>query len=230
MVSFTPYTIIYTVTDDERPPFRSELLEVVELTRIYIDRYFSSNYETSELTNLKEVMTIFKDSGFDFDEGVLVEYESKAVLKSSTVILPEKEDLDSILVSAFKGENLDGYIGMLQALPPSNMFSSIEHVKLILMVEENRTRESRKTSKNVMAKSMTLGAIAVGGLAGLVLIFASSRVLRRRSHHNDRSIFRSKSSSTSTSETFPTRCSRENERMFRPICEELYDDATENRR
>mmetsp|Transcript_17696 Transcript_17696/g.40825 ORF Transcript_17696/g.40825 Transcript_17696/m.40825 type:complete len:467 (+) Transcript_17696:32-1432(+) len=229
LVSLTPYTILYVVADNQRPPFRSELLEVIELTRIYLDRYFSSNYEQSELTNLSEIMTIFTKTAFESEEPT-IEYESKAILEPSTVIVPEMVDLDNILVSAFEGENLVGYIGLIQSLPPSNMFSSVEQIKLIEMVNESRTMKAQKTSRYVTAKSMTLGAIAFGGVAGLVLIFASSRLLHRRPRQKgDRSIFRNQSSSTNTGETFATR-SRQDNQIFRPICDELYDDAVENRR
>ena len=229
MVSLTPYTILYQVADNKRPPFRSELLEVIELTRIHLDQYFSSRYEGSELTMLSEVKTIFTKTAFELEEPT-IDYESKAILKPTTVILPEKEDLDSILLSAFEGNNLDGYIGVLQALPPSNMFSSTEHVKIIQMVEERRTR-SEEASTSVMAKTMTLGAIAVGGTAGLVLLFASSGFLRRRSNQkSDRSIFGNQSSSTIAGETFATRASRQDNRIFQPICDKLYDDAIESRR
>jgi hypothetical protein len=228
----TPYTILYTVTNDERPPFRSELLEVVELTRVYLDRYFVSHYEKSELTNLSTVMTLFTNTAFEFGEALPIEYESKAVLESSSVLIPDKEDLDNILVSAFEGDNLDGYIGLLQSLPPSNMFSSTQYVKFTQIIEESPSWKSEHTSSKSIAKNMTLGAIAVGGAAGLILIFASSRLLRRRTHHeSDGSVFGNKSSATITGESFTsTRGSRQDDRMCRPICDELYNDDVDNRR
>jgi len=231
MISLTPYTILYTVTDDERPPFRSELLEVVELTRMYIDRYFFSNYEKSELTNLPKVMTLFTNTAFDFGGAIPIEYESKAMLESSSILFPDTEDLDNILISAFKGDDLDGYIGLLQSLPPSNMFSSIQYVKLVQMFEGSSNNKSGNMSRKSMAKNMTLGAIVAGGAVGLMLIFVSSRLLGRRTHHQSNgSVFGNKSCVTIAGETFTTCGSNQDERMFQPICDELYNDATKNRR
>jgi len=231
-ISLTPFTIQYTVTNDERPPFRSELLEVVQLTRIYLDRYFFSVYEKSELTNLSKVMTLFTNTAFEFGEAIPIEYESEAVLKLSSVLLPDKEDLDNILVSAFEGDDLDGYIGLLQSLPPSNIFSSTQYAKLVQTVEESPSKKSENMSRKSIAKNMTLAAIVVGGAAGLILIFVSTRLLHRRRHYNesDGSIFGNKSCGTIAGETYTTRGSRQDDRMTRPICDELYNDAIENRR
>lgn len=229
--SFSPYTILYTVTNDERPPFRSELLEVVELTRIYLDNYFSSYYEKSELTNLSKVMTLFTNTAFEFGEAVPIDYESKALFESSSVLLPDKKDLDNILVSAFEGDNLDGYIGLLQALPPSNMFSSSQYAKLVQMAEESPSIRSEAVSKSSIAKNLTLGSIVAGGVAGLILIFASSRRFRRQKYHErDKSTFGEKSPASIGGETFATRRSLQDDRMFKPICDELYSDTAENRR
>lgn len=222
----TPYTIRYTVTNEERPPFRSELLDVVELTRVYLDNYFSAYYRNSERTNLETVMTLFTNIGFEFGEPIRIDYDSKVVIDASSVSVPNKEDLDSILLSAFEGEYLDGYIGLVQALPSSNIFSSTQYVKIGQMIEESPSLRFGDTSTTSIAKNMTLGAIVVGGAVGLILIFASTRLYRRQTHREiDGSVFGNKSSAT-----IATHGSRQDDRMLRPICDELYNDAIENRR
>ena len=230
----TPYTLLYTVTDDKRPPFRSELLEVVELTRIYLDRYFFSRYESTELTTLSKVMTLFTNTAFEFGEAIPIEYESIAVFESSSILIPNTGDLDDILVSAFEGDNLDGYIGLLQSLPPSNMFSSTKFANLVEMVDENpseKSEESEDVSEKSMAQTITLAATVIGGTAGLMLLLASAMILRRRTRHgNDGSVSGSKSGGTIAGETYATRGSRQDDRMLRPICDELYNDAIANRR
>ncbi len=178
-------------------------------------------------------MTLFTNTGFEFGEAIPIDYESKAVFESSSIIIPDKEDLDKILVSAFEGDNLDGYIGLLQSLPPSNIFSSTQYATLVQITEESSSMKFEFASKNSIARNLTLGSIVVGGVAGLLLIFASTKVARRKTTNQkgDRSVFGKKSSSTSVAgETFATRASRQDERMSRPICNDLYDDDTENRR
>lgn len=177
-------------------------------------------------------MTLFTNTGFEFEEAIPIDYESKAVFESSSVIIPDKEDLDKILVSAFEGDNLDGYIGLLQSLPPSNIFSSTQYATLVQMTEERSNMKFEFASKNSIARNLTLGSIVVGGVAGLLLIFASTKAARRKTNQKgDRSVFgKKKSSSSVAGETFATRASRQDERMFRPICKDLYDDDAENRR
>lgn len=221
------------MTDDERPPFRSELLEVVELTRVYINSFFLSNYKKSELTNLSKVMTLFTNSGFEFEEAIPIDYESRAVFESSSILIPDKEDLDKILVSAFEGDNLDGYIGLLQSLPTSNIFSSTQYAKLAQVTEEISSMKFEVSSRNSIARNLTLGSIVVGGVAGLLLIFASTNIARRKTKrkNNRTSVLEGKSSTSIAGETFATHgSSRKDERMFRPICKELYSDDTESRR
>ena len=222
--------MIYTITDDKRPPFRSELLEVVELTRIYLDRYFISRYESSELTNLSKVMTLFTTTSFEFGEAIPIGYESSAVFESSSILIPNTGDLDDILVSAFEGDNLDGYIGMLQALPQSNMFSSTIIVNLVETVDESSSEKSEDTSENTLAQTITLAATVIAGTAGLMLLLASTILFRRRTHHGSGgSVSGSKSIGTIAGETYATRGSRQDERMLRPICDELYNDAIADR-
>jgi len=228
MGSLTPYTILYTTSDDDRVPFRSELLEVVELTRQYLDRFFLSYYDKSELTDLSEVLTLFTNTRFDYGEPIPIDYESKVVFEGDSIVFPDTQDLDNTLASAFEGENLDVYIGLLQALPPSNMFSSTQFTKLIQGEVESQTMITDSLSQRSIARNITLSAIVVGGVAGLFLIFASTRFVRRKTNHkNDGGSFGHKSIA---GETFNTRDSRTDDRMFRPICEELYSDTIESRR
>ena len=223
----SPYTILYTVTGEERPPFRSELLEVVELTRTYLDNFFLSNYKNSEVFSLSKVMTLFTSTAFEFGEAIPVEYESKAIFEASSILIPDKEDLDNILASAFQGDNLDAYIGLLQALPPSNIFSSTEFAKLTQTTEENSILKYGVASENTLARNLTLGSIVAGGVAGLILISFATRRNRRQRERNGFA----KSSTSLTGESFTTQSSRlDDPRMCRPICDELYFDHAESRR
>ena len=87
----------------------------------------------------------------------------------------------------------------------SNIFSSTQYATLVQITEESSSMKFEFASKSSIARNLTLGSIVVGGVAGLLLIFASTKVARRKTtnHKGDRSVFGKKSSSTSVAgETF----------------------------
>lgn len=138
-------------------------------------------FKDMELTEFEEFSTIFVGSNFDFGEPILVDYDSSAFFKASSAVVPTVDMLDRTVSSAFEGENLNGYIGILQALPPQNVFSSTIFVNQTEpgtgmagfddspAVFTTRTRRAEHTT----ATFATLGAAAV-------LLIATSFVLRRR--------------------------------------------------
>jgi len=227
MRTLTPYTLEYTVIDDKRPPFRSELLEVVELTRIYLDRYFSAHYENSELTTVTKTMTLFTNTAFDFGEPIPIEYESSVVFDTfSSILIPDVDDLDEILMSSFQGDNLDGYIGLLQALPPSNMFSTTKFVNLIEMDgdDETMSSSSENSRSGDSTQTITIAATVMGGTVALILVLTTTICLRKWTHRHKSNESASESKSgTLAGETFISRDSYQDDQMMRPICGKLHN-------
>eukprot|EP00980_Cylindrotheca_fusiformis_P005325 scaffold1138_cov128-Cylindrotheca_fusiformis.AAC.7 len=200
----TPYGIEYSVTEDDRIPFRSELLEVVELTKAYLQRFFIDDFEGQTDSVLDQFQTIFTNTESDFGESIYVAYSSTAIFDSSSSSIPSSQDLDATLDAAFQGENLDGYLGMLQALPPSNIFSTTTSVTKTGIREESRSSSSSERTRprpRERRSGSTAGTAGIAaGLTGFTLIAAAGVIRRRKAEPNTNKHF-SKADCDSTSLT-----------------------------
>mmetsp|Transcript_35363 Transcript_35363/g.85778 ORF Transcript_35363/g.85778 Transcript_35363/m.85778 type:complete len:415 (-) Transcript_35363:1113-2357(-) len=180
----TPFALEYTVTEDDRIPFRSELLEVVELTRAYLDTYFQDTSNDSTNVALAEFITVFTDTQSDFGDPIYIAYRSSAVFETSDGNQPSIQELDSQLRQAFLGRNLDGYLGMLQALAPSNLFSTTTFVTQVA-VREERQSLSAVATVGIRTKTSANGQNAMAGVAagvtGMTLMGAAGLFYRRQS-------------------------------------------------
>jgi hypothetical protein len=172
----SPYGLEYTVTED-RVPFRSEFLEVVDVTRAYLNGFFKDKYGEIEGIDFEELLTIFVGSSFDVGQPVLIDYESSTVVRSSLLTIPTVTELDKPLSSALGGENLNGFIGMLQSLPPQNLFSTTIYVNQTeprkgVSISLNATGQTKKMeltnsrlATTAACASMTILVLAVAILA-----------------------------------------------------------------
>jgi hypothetical protein len=168
----TPYALEYTTTDI-RLPFRSEYLEAVEVTRSYLSGFFIEQFANSDLTLLEEFLTVFVDSSFTPDQPIPIEYESTAVFDNSSAV-PGVAMLDRTLESAFEGDNLNGFIGMLQTLPPGNVFSTT------IFVNKTDAPGMMVSSSSSKSRAGATAAGAVAGAAGFGLLIAGLVVYKRR--------------------------------------------------
>jgi hypothetical protein len=181
----TPYGLEYTVTEDDRIPFRSELLEVVEVTKEYLNRFFEDHFEGEGDIILDEFQTIFTDTESDFGDPVYVAYKSSAIFNPSSSSIPTTQELDTTLTEAFQGQNLDGYLGMLQALPPNNLFSTTTFVMNTEVREKTRSSSAAENKgPRPRHSNSTSGSTATAGIAagvtGLTLMAAAGLVHRRK--------------------------------------------------
>lgn len=174
----SPYQLVYTLSE-YRVPFRSELLEVVELTRVYLQDYFFAEFEMNDGSGLEEFLTIFLDTAFDFGDPIPIEYESSAVFNEDSDDIPSTSALDDVLGSAFEGNNLEGYVGMLQSLPNQNLFSKT------LSVELTEPTIGDSTRATPAERGVTTAAAAMAGTTGLLLILAGAILRRRHSQDGD---------------------------------------------
>lgn len=156
-------------------PFRSEYVEAIDVTRSYLSGFFIDQFANSDLTVLEEFLTLFTDTNFvDFDQPIPIEYNSTAVFDNSSAVVPGIAMLDQTLGSAFEGDNLNGFIGMLQALPQGNIFSTTIFVS---KTDAPGMMVSSSSSKS-QAGANTAGAVA--GAAGFALLVAGLVVYKRR--------------------------------------------------
>ncbi|CAJ1962683.1 unnamed protein product [Cylindrotheca closterium] len=184
----TPFALEYTVSEDDRIPFRSELLDVVELTRAYLVDYFQNMYMDNMNVTLVEFITVFTDTQSDFGDPIYIAYRSSAVFENADSVLPSIQEVDSQLRQAFLGRSLDGYLGMLQALAPSNIFSTTTFVTQVA-VREERQSLSAVASVGIRTKTSANGQNAMAGVAagvtGITLMGAAGLFYRRQSRTID---------------------------------------------
>ena len=183
MQHLTQFALEYTVTEDDRIPFRSELLEVVELTRAYLATYFQDIYEDNNDVTLTEFITVFTDTQSDFGDPVYIAYRSSATFEVLEGDIISVQELDSQLKEAFLGRNLDGYLGMLQALAPNNLFSTTAFVTQV-NVREQQQSLTAVAAVGIRTKTSVNGQNAMAGVAagvtGLTLIGAVGLFYRRQ--------------------------------------------------
>ncbi len=199
----TPYILDYIVTD-ERIPFRSEYLEVVELTRVYLEGFFVERYQDSSTAILSEFLTLFTGSEFDFGQPIVIYYSSSAVFEAMSTAIPTVADLDAELASAFEGENLNGYVSMLQALPTSNVFSTTSSTEF--RVGEMPTSDTSQSSESP-ERNITTAASALAGLSGILIVAAGIILVRRRNQgeeYEENASLTGKSPGTVAGETYAT--------------------------
>jgi hypothetical protein len=148
-------------------------MEAVEVTSSYLSGFFIDQFADSDMTLLEEFLTLFVNPG-DFGQPIPIEYESTAVFDNSSAVVPGVAMLDRTLESAFEGANLNGFIGMLQALPPGNVFSTT----IFVNKTDTPGMMVRSSSSNSRAGATTAGAVA--GAAGFALLVAGLVVSKRR--------------------------------------------------
>lgn len=157
-------------------------MEVVELTRVYLEGFFIDIYGDSSTETLSEFLTLFTGSEFDFGQPIAIFYSSSAVFDATSSSVPSVEDLDENLASAFQGENLNGYVSMMQALPTSNVFSTTASVDFELtggMRDVEATQPPESSERNV-----TTAAAAMAGTS-VFLLFVACLMLKRRRNEDD---------------------------------------------
>jgi len=180
----TPYGLEYTVTED-RVPFRSEFLEVVEVTRTYLDGFFMNSYEETEGGQIEDFLTVFIGSSFDFGRPILISFESSAVFQASTSTIPNVSALDRTLSSALRGENLNGFIGMLQSLPRQNVFSTTIFVNKTVPGTVSVSFEATTAQRPEETSVPRLLARAAAGTATIAMVLAVVVVFTRRQVSQD---------------------------------------------
>lgn len=157
---------------------------MVELTRVYLEDFFDQIYQESTTAMLSEFLTLFTGSEFDFGQPIVIYYTSSAVFDRMSSTVPSMEDLDAELASAFEGENLNGYVSMLQALPTSNVFSTTESVEFRLGEMPASAPGTSKRNESA-ERDITTATAAMAGISGLLIIAAGIILVRRRNQEEE---------------------------------------------
>jgi hypothetical protein len=130
-------TLLFTLEIDlseflqNRNTTQSDLSELESLTSAYLRDHFFGTISSSDV--LLEDFSTDVMSHIDRPDSsiVLVTFRSTAFFDAESPSFPTLRELFGELENAFSGQELDGYLGMVQALPESNMFSSTTQITFV---------------------------------------------------------------------------------------------------
>lgn len=131
------YTLEYIIPNvGERDVTRSDLVDLESLTYAYLQNHFFGALSSSDVI-LEDFVTEYTSS--ETDPGALVDpsttvawvtFVSTAYFDPLSPLFPTLTALFDELTNAFTDEELAGYLGMVQALPNMNIFSSTMQISL----------------------------------------------------------------------------------------------------
>lgn len=153
------FTLEYQLFDFENPT-ETDLVELESLTRSYLRDYVTGAI-SDNMVFLDDFFTIYTEQ--EPDSGslvVLVSFESTAFYDVDSPTTPAVSDIVEEIENAFTGEDLEGYLGMVQALPNSNLFAGTIDVFLINRRESEN--QSSAAAVPIVAGSATFLLSAFG--------------------------------------------------------------------
>ena len=113
------FTLTYLFGLSDREPFDSEVSAAVSITRTYLNGFFKQRID-----DLEELDTSLVSLELMPNEPFQMNLTSIAYFQASTGSVPTTEELNLLRLLSFSGDNILIYIGLLQSLPPDNIFSS----------------------------------------------------------------------------------------------------------
>jgi hypothetical protein len=176
--------LFYTI-QPLRIPFRTEVVEVVEITAAYLKIFFEEIFSDDPDTVFSDFFTDRIDGGdsFGFNQPYGIEYSSVAVFSIGSSIVPTPGQLDELLSQAFLDQDLALYLGLLQSLPSDNVFSTTSNVTETKILEPlGAPADSERRSDD---SSSTIPIAAATGAGAFVLIILGVVVYRRRERYDD---------------------------------------------
>jgi hypothetical protein len=173
-ISLDPFTLEYELTLT-RTVAQSDLVDLTSLTNAYLQNYMLGAFQSQEVLMVDFVTGYQSYQEVAESSVVLVSFQSTAVFDADSPQLPSRVELDAELANAFRGMALDGYLGMVQALPTTNLFTTTTQIYLVQSSPESSTSRNEKSGTAILA---TCFGFVI--LASALLSFALYRRRRKR--------------------------------------------------
>jgi hypothetical protein len=153
-----------------------------------LENFFRSFFHNSSGTELGAVIVIYNSASIFFGSPIEVEFGAVASFSSNSTSVPTAKQLDGVLVMAFTGSHVAGYVNFIQhQLAATNTFATTENVTFV--TSPNPTKKSTSTI-NEMASGGGMGqgnsgnalskvAISVGAIAVVALLGSAIALYRR---------------------------------------------------
>jgi hypothetical protein len=171
------YALLYFV-DAFRLPFQTEIDVVVALTQGYLEDFFTVVFESSSIAEFEGSMTVEDETIVRFGQPIQIRYFTDLTF-SGTSQIPSDGELNGLLSSAFRGDNLAAYFAEIQALPESNIFAGSTSVEFsdVLAASSNSSSDSSSGVATV--------GIATAAGAGAFFVAVVGLMLYRRRDEDD---------------------------------------------
>jgi hypothetical protein len=171
------YALLYAV-DAFRLPFETEIDVLVALTQGYLEDFFTVVFEASSLAELEGSTTVEDETIVRFGQPIQTRYFTNLTF-SGTSQIPSNGELNGLLSSAFRGDNLAVYLAEVQALPESNIFAGSTSVEFSDVLNGSSNSSSGSSSGNPTVP------IATAAGAGAFFIAVVGLMLYRRRDEDD---------------------------------------------
>jgi hypothetical protein len=171
------YALLYFV-DAFRLPFQTEIDVVVAVTQGYLEDFFTVVFESSSLAELEGSTTVEDETIVRFGQPIQTRYFTDLTF-SGTSQIPSNGELNGLLSSAFRGDNLAVYLAEIQALPESNIFAGSTSVEF-----SDVSAASSNSSSDASSGVATVGIATAAG-AGAFFVAVVGLMLYRRRDEDD---------------------------------------------
>jgi hypothetical protein len=176
-VTLDLYALLYTV-DAFRLPQQTEIDALADLTDTYLDDFFSIVFESSSLAQFEGSTTLEDETIVRFGQPVQTSYFTDLTFSGSSQI-PSDGELNGLLSSAFRGDNLATYLAEVQALPRSNFFATTSAVTF------SDLADTRSMGGSDLASGVPAVGIAAAAGAGAFFVAVVGLMLYRRRDQDD---------------------------------------------
>lgn len=158
----TPFALLYDLVTP-RQASRTELAELTDVTRKYLEDFFFDEFEGSTFTYLDDFITKMVTSTFVTGVPYVVDYSSTARLNPFSSVFPSTEQLDESLIIAFSGENLVEYTRRVaDEISITNVFRG---AAVYLGDDVVRVSKDSGTSAATIAAAAVAATLLVAGVA-----------------------------------------------------------------
>lgn len=127
-----PYTISYVPDDRPRDPTQQEIDQLLEVTRNFLDVFFTAKYEQTSIIILDDFLTSL-DSSDAMSSPVMVTFRSAARFNPLSIFYPPSSEIESEIEIAFVSPVSQlMYLQMIvDELPDGNFFKNTASISYV---------------------------------------------------------------------------------------------------
>lgn len=128
----TPFTLEFDIFDNRQYATLSDLEALESLTSEYLRTHFFGISFSSNDIMLEDLFTeIVTHEDSPEASSAMVTFRSTLVFDADSPVIPTQSELEDALESAVSGEDLNGFLGMIQAIPIRYLFSSTTQIAFL---------------------------------------------------------------------------------------------------